>query len=483
MSQFKSHSVNLHILSPIHIGTGQEMDPFSYVIKGGEIKIFDLTSWLEHFPAKAELYQRMDSEDFVALRAYIAENFDVDSAVLNTIPVESTDVLETYRKAILDKASQHQALINFMTRNELSRIPYIPGSSIKGAIRTAVASGMVRAAGVTSKDSYRSRYNQKIFGPPTDDPMKNLKVPDVSLDKFGSAVYEAKEHSFKKSPTPKGAYEAAVGLLQQLAPVVYPSRISLKPFSLKGKTADLKFIVDAAYNFYIPKFKEEFKKFYSGKNAEHIQQAIAPLNDVARKLKANETLIRIGHFSHVECVTLDGIRQPLTRKGKDGKPLPWGVTRTLANGIYPFGWVKLEFLDLPPAERGQSEWPFSLQAVTTQIEEIKRIKLREEAAAETKKQREEEETRKLEADIKRKAELEAMTPEERVVAEVKDPAVTENRVVEIYNMLNDFSEDYQNKLALALKDYWASHEKWTKKQCTKKQWAKVQKVKSILGNE
>jgi hypothetical protein len=74
-----------------------------------------------------------------------------------------------------------------------------------------------------------------------------------------------------------------------------------------------------------------------------------------------------------------------------------------------------------------------------------------------------------------------MSPEERAIAEIKEPSVDENRVVEIYGKLDDFSEENQEKLALALKDYWIGQGKWTKKQCTKKQWDKVQKVKAILG--
>jgi len=37
------------------------------------------------------------------------------------------------------------------------------------------------------------------------------------------------------------------------------------------------------------------------------------------------------------------------------------------------------------------------------------------------------------------------------------------------------------KLAVALKQYWETHGKWEKKDCSKKQWQKVQKVKGVLG--
>jgi len=84
------------------------------------------------------------------------------------------------------------------------------------------------------------------------------------------------------------------------------------------------------------------------------------MSKVVADLQTNETLIRIGHFSHVECITLDEVRKPRTRRGRDGRPLPWGKTRTLANGIYPFGWAKLEFLDLETKSRPEKDWPFLL---------------------------------------------------------------------------------------------------------------------------
>jgi len=54
-------------------------------------------------------------------------------------------------------------------------------------------------------------------------------------------------------------------------------------------------------------------------------------------------------------------------------------------------------------------------------------------------------------------------------------------VVEIYNKTDDFSDENKTKLAHALKSYWEKHGKWDKKKCTPKQWDKVQKIKTILG--
>ncbi len=57
--QFKQYRVNLHILSPIHIGTGQELDPFSYVIKNETLYLIDLLKWMEDYPNRDELYSKI----------------------------------------------------------------------------------------------------------------------------------------------------------------------------------------------------------------------------------------------------------------------------------------------------------------------------------------------------------------------------------------------------------------------------------------
>ena len=481
MPNHELYNVRLHILSPVHVGSGQELDPFSYVIRNNKLLIIDFVKWIESYSDKETLYQKMNSDNYIDLRNYIAKNFNDDNAVLSIIDVKSSEVVRTYNKAVHDKTSRSQALINFMTRNEITKTAYLPGSSIKGAIRTAIANRFVISANIKSGDSNKSGYNKKIFGEPTDDPMKNLKISDVSLDRFGSVIFEAREHSPKDKKTPKGSHEAAVSFCQIDTPVVYPLKISLNPFLLHEKTVDTKFLIDSLHRFYMPKFIEEYEKFYKDESYKDIRRAIAPLNVEALRLKTNEAFVRIGHFSHVECVTLDNVRNPKTRI-KDGKPLPWGKTRTLANGIYPFGWVKLEFVNLKSEPRTQTDWPFSFQELENIIQAKQESIMKANKVAEVAAKHAREAEEKRLADEKRKTELEAMSPEERDIAAVGDPKITENQVVEIYNRIGDFSGENKTKLAHALKSYWKKHGKWGKKKCTQKQWDKVQKVKEILKN-
>lgn len=370
LPQLKSYNVKLHILSPIHVGTGQELDPFSYVIRNNTLYLIDLIQWMESYPKKDELHKMMDSDNFAVMRSYIADNFNLENAVQCKIPVDSSDLLKTYQHAIQKKDSRNQVLVSPMMRNDITMEAYIPGSSIKGAIRTALANQFVKEAGVRKENAFKDRktgeadYNEKIFGNIRNDPMRWLKISDVSMGKDNTVIVEPEEYSPKpdKTLTPKGYAEVTSSLSYARKPLVYPLHVSMAEFELYGKKVDLPFLINALYDFYVSKYEQEYAKFYNSKKAEAIQRSIVLMNQAVAGLKSNETLIRIGHFSHVECVTLDEVRNPKTRKGKDGRFLPYGQTRTLANGLYPFGWAKLEFCDLSSEERPEKKWNFPITA-------------------------------------------------------------------------------------------------------------------------
>lgn len=362
--QLKQYRVNLHLLSPIHVGTGEELDPFSYVIRNRTLYLIDLIKWIENFSDKDKLESMMDSDNFANVRSFIADHFNLKSAIRCSIPVDDPMLIEVYDKSIQKRDPRNQVLISPTMRNEVTMSAYIPGSSLKGAIRTAIANEFVSSTGVTSKDNRgRFDYNAKIFGKINEDPMRWLKISDVNLGQSSTAIVEAKEYPLNpgKPLTPKGHTEVALSFCHTGKPVVYPLRFSLADFDLHRKKVDPNFIIESLYRFYVTKYAEEHKKFYGSPVAEPIKQGILPMNKVVAGMRTNETLVRMGHFSHVECITLDGVRNPQKRRGRDGRPLPYGTTRTLANGIYPFGWAKLEFLDLESKPRADRKWPFPVK--------------------------------------------------------------------------------------------------------------------------
>ena len=112
------------------------------------------------------------------------------------------------------------------------------------------------------------------------------------------------------------------------------------------------------------------------------------------------------------------------------------------------------------------------------IAEIERQKRLEEMQ---RKRKEEEKRRRAEEEERKRVEWESKTPEEKEVAIVEDLSRSESEVMEIWKKLDDAPESHKLALTKAFKKRWMEEGKWIKKQCSKKQWAKVQKVKSVLG--
>jgi hypothetical protein len=307
---------------------------------------------MAQFPDKGLLERMMEADNFAAVRTFIAKNIKAKDFALVSVDIDCPKLIGTYHNAIERQDPRNQVLIRPTIRNEIDGHPYIPGSSVKGAIRTALANCFVKKAGVTSADDRRTKgmpdYNEKIFGRIMDDPMRWLKIGDVPLDDASSVIIEAQEISRNpdKTPTPKGFFEVIRGFSQTRKTMTSRLSFSLAAFHLHGQTVDAAYIIDSLNRFYIPKFKEEYKKFYTLIAEEKVRLVLDPVREQIESMKTNAALMRIGHFSHIECVTLDEVRRPITRRDKSGKPLPWGTTRTLANGLHPFGWGILEFADM-----------------------------------------------------------------------------------------------------------------------------------------
>jgi hypothetical protein len=306
----------------------------------------DTERWAAETPEAALLEKTVSSAGFAAVRSLIARNVDISRYSIGRIEVRPKSLLDTYRYSIERQDSRNQVLVSPLPRGAADTRAYIPGSSLKGAVRTALANAFAPAAGITSEDGGRRRpdYNEKIFGTIRQDPLRHLKFRDVPLPLDGTVIVEALKFSLKpdKRPTPKGYYEAASGGIDTGKPVIYETTVSLFPFPLHGKMVDRAFLFEALNGFYRPKFFEEREKFFARPHGQAIYKATAPLAKRIEAMKPYEALVRLGHFSHVECVTLDGVRRPVTRFVK-GRQLPWGTTRTLAEGLYPFGWVIMEF--------------------------------------------------------------------------------------------------------------------------------------------
>ena len=206
--------------------------------------------------------------------------------------------------------------------------------------------------------------------------------------------------------------------------------------------------------------------------------------------------LRIGRHVGAESITVIGHRNIRIMLGRDKKDIyqDRATTFWLASdinknphnhGLRPFGWTVLDPLTAELNKQLDAEEDdYAYREMLADKKRLDDAAQREEQALREKQeaenlQREKEEAEKREKE--RQSALEAMSPEERDIVTLEDPGVIENTIVEILNRLDDFEDDNKIRAAGAIKAYYKKNNKWKVNKKKEKQFQKIQKIKTILG--
>lgn len=464
------YTMKIRFLTPVFIGSGYELDALSYMVKGEGSKNYlfflEIQKWLQKHNNNSQIQDALSQFDYLSLRRLIAEASDSEGFSRYKIEITSSHFNSLYKEVLDGKRQEHQLIVELFPRNGTNFSPYIPASSIKGSIRTAVGNfvyplveNKVQSLCTQKqrlKDGCYSQFNRFTFGDPKFDGFKYLKISDCVLPKDSTVIVEPQEvYMAKKSPTPKNFVEAT---RSQISDGMFEAKTkciigdfgdlmwSKRRVKRKIKSFDLRWLIKRINEFYISRYKKELE-FYT-QNLDYIRNIMLSLfNQIKKEISQSQSkaLLRLGHFSHIECVTWDN-RIPKAKK--------YGTTRTLANGRYPFGWVLISF------EEGYHEDELKEETAKDQLP------LQTEEAAQAKSEAKTEPEQEL-------SEVEKICKE--LVAK-KD----EHYSMEIYWRLDSFPEEDRRKIAQALKQCWQAIGKWGKK-VSRKQKEKIKKIKGILG--
>ncbi len=483
----------IKVLAPIHVGCDEVYEPTGFVVDeaASRMIVFDPLTFL------AQLSE-VEKENFgqICRKGTIASILEVYKFLKGRqTPGKSVDIcrgfLDHYRKTLAIPLHDEKRIRKDLNKFTIARTafnaadkrPYIPGSAIKGSLRTAQLNNRAERKRVSPKRGRRAAKDlEKDLlegGAFQTDPFRLVKVSDFRpvghID--AKIVYAVNE---KKKPSKfeaRGPYQ----ILEVVQPgAIFEGEITVEaPHPKAGiKTPiSLENLLDSAERFY----KKE--KMIETSDLKQIGAS-----DLTLPRAKTGALIRLGRHSGAESVTIEGHRDIRIMMGGGKKPkfLDHATTFWLAAGmpfkenkrnLGPFGWAEITPLDDRLSEElkeTERKWR------AKKSDEITQRLRAEQKAVEEEIRRKQEEERRQEEEEKRQAEIEAMTPEQREIASIRDPKVIENRVVDIYNRFGEFSEGEKINLAEALKSYWVKNDKWTKKKCTKKQWKKVQKIKGVL---
>lgn len=489
-----THSVRirLYVMSPIHIGCGEVYEPTSFRIDTGAKKLhtfdpLDLIDSLDDAGRKS--LEKVSGED--NLLAIVKEVGRLASAA-KVPPLSSVDMadglLKHYDTVMKMPTYNRDAVINQFTLertayNPNGGFPYIPGSSIKGAIRTAYLNAL-------NKGDENFRLESDLLGGSFhDDPFRLLKVPDLLPVNPPSTRLIYAVNIRKKGGAAKGPFQ----ILETISHgSVFEGVLSLDqpPKTAKVKPLpSIKSLLLALHVFYRDRYGEDKTVLDAIENADVLKSLGGRIGNFNSALKETAFLIRIGRHGGAESHTLDGVRRIKILKSPE--PLPHATTIWLAaedkkdvKGM-PFGWAVLEML---PVGDYVHTCCNTLRDERVAESEAKRTasrrKAEEEAihrAAEESRLRNIEEERRLKEEEKTRlqAEWDALTEEERLIRTPTRPDVTEQQVVECFNKLDTLSSPHREELSRALKNYYMKAGKWISG--SKKQMEKVKKLKMILG--
>ncbi len=380
-------------LSPVHIGSGEDLDPTAYVLDENSIFEFSagaLGQVLDSAERKKllNLVNGATGEQVLAgIQKFVFDR--KDGLIAHSVRAlhATSGVKELYEKRLGTVAQSETGAINKL---EIARhsshpgtsTPVLPGSSLKGAIRTALLNRENRGRRLIGKEDSR-KLQQRLLGYENfkleKDPMRLVHVADAmcvmrgSADGFAAetavafAVNRKKREQIRSDGEKVRSQAERKGLYQILEVVpalnwrMFQGSISIHAKNLQHDrlprnefrwTAD--HLATACNEFYVPIFERELGELRDrGLLNKQWSVAVSRIDPKLDELRTARRafVLRVGRHSGAESVTLDGVRniRITTPRGQPKRFENEATTWWLASdhidanaNLLPFGWVLIE---------------------------------------------------------------------------------------------------------------------------------------------
>jgi len=491
MSFLTSHPLHITPLSPVHIGCNETYDPTNYVINGDAFYEFNTDIAISSLTevAKRKLLKIVSghaNQDMLrqvqgffydnreALIAQAEHYFPVGKGVsgLYEKRIGKMAQYEQGGKQILNKLGIERSSYNLSDRK-----PIFPGSSIKGAIRTAMLNQINNGARKQNRENNK-QLQERLF----EYSMRNLQKDPMRLISVGDARWTASDNipgseinfavnrkrRLKEGERLQQSMAEKKGLYQILE-CVSPMQPRCLTTSLnvhspeaakhhqdKLPKAELQWsisdIAQACNDFYQKLFQRETEnmrkmEYLDSSWLELTQHIFSP--EILKKLDRNQAFVlRLGRHSGSEAVTLEGARNGSIKimSDKKGKhhykdaPTTWWLAASDTDSktdALPFGWVLVEIdtdtstplpaqYEMERFTAGRKSWFEAQQQykqkLQVQLRQSQEQEQQQRTIAEEKRKHEAEQVRlKAEeqkaAEEHRQAQFAKMTPIERQIAE------------------------------------------------------------------
>ena len=348
-------------ITPFHIGNGTQYDPLNLIIKNGTAYFINQIEYIRYLMEKdkKKLDRNLEVSNIKQLHKFFAESFDPNAkdTFYFSYPVKK-DICDTYAKNM--ENLQNQGFIQAFIRSTLNMQPYIPGSSIKGAIRTAILSNICSDKNKIIQDRNTDKADQKTQAVLLEywnreknsvdvpsDPFKFIKFEDIPWKNdwiriFGveittppvsASVRQNPFHSGNQSEKEKK--EPPIPVLMEVAlsriEWVVDSELTVlvtdknnRGFNkiMPSGPNDIKPLIKMVNNYYQQQIDRESEYYKSmNPNAQKNYKAIKGLFD---NLKDNECIIKLGMGTGQNYCSYAVMNyQPKSRRMINSLPMGW----------------------------------------------------------------------------------------------------------------------------------------------------------------
>lgn len=484
------YALQLTTLSPVHIGTGQDLDATRYVVD--KERLFELDSLAMMSLLNASQRQTLErlcddmplleggdrrrhtsqtQQVFVQLQRFFHDHRETLKSAASDIRAVTPQFEEYYRKklGIGTRANERARLeIAATLTSPLLQQPVVPGSTLKGVLRTAITNLGAARQGDSSEKAQTIEKRLLHYDKVDQDPFAGIKLADAMPNRALPRQLLFAQQISRKTPQEANAGDARNGfyknhvLLEAIPPFAvraFDTRLTIRRDFLhqRGGKGDrqlaeltLKQLFIAQNQFALPQLESELDRLE--RQGEHQGCYCAPeiswitlmrrlLRELATPLAEGQAaLVRLGHYAGAESKTWDGLRTiKVSPPGK--KPFKFADTPRTAwlattaprqgkNGL-PFGWVLVENKEEPlvltalePLQQASAVWEAELADCREQLATLRAAR----REAEDKQHQQEKELAEMaRAQQERAAQLERLSPAGQAVEALREKLANDQR--------------------------------------------------------
>ncbi|AEB10940.1 type III-A CRISPR-associated RAMP protein Csm5 [Marinithermus hydrothermalis] len=156
-----THRLSLTPLTPVHVGSGETLEPYQYALVNDRVYVLSLPRLLEHLePQEQTAYLAAISEGPLAARHHVARLVarGLDLKAVSAWTARASRGFQAYVTQRLEEAHPQAELeVRTLPRSPLGA--YLPGSSLKGAVRTALLAAQLEKELEYDPDQAEGRYD------------------------------------------------------------------------------------------------------------------------------------------------------------------------------------------------------------------------------------------------------------------------------------------------------------------------------------